>query len=87
MRTVRVQVYARQKYRSKDGHFDIRALTLEAEIESSDGETGAIWELQRQCDSALESWISLHVLEDLPPPVQPPTHDDQVVTQDDKIPF
>jgi hypothetical protein len=60
MRIVRVQVYAREKYRSTSGFFDIRSVTLEAEIESSDGETGAIWDLQRQADRVLESWIDEH---------------------------
>jgi hypothetical protein len=71
MRTVRVQVYARQKYRSKDGHFDTRALMLEAEIESFDGSMEAIWELQRQADTALNSWIDLYSEEKSPDPIEP----------------
>lgn len=60
MRIVRVQVYASQRYRGKDSLYDRRSLTLEAEIESSDGETSAIWNLQRQADNALGSWIDQH---------------------------
>lgn len=60
MRVVRVQIYASQRYSSKDGYYDRRSITLEAEVESSDGETAAIWELQRRADNALESWIEKH---------------------------
>lgn len=60
MRIVRVQVYAREKYRAENGMFDIRSISLEAEVESSDGDTAAIWDLQKQADNALESWIRLH---------------------------
>lgn len=60
MRIVRVQVYACEKYLAENGMFDVRSISLEAEIESSDGETAAIWELQRRADNALESWIKKH---------------------------
>ena len=60
MRIVRVQVSARERYRGPTGMFDTRSVTLEAELESGDGDVGAIWELQRKVDDCLESWIDLH---------------------------
>jgi hypothetical protein len=78
MRIVRVQVYARERYKAASGMYDIRSITLEADIESSDGDTQAIWDLQRQADRALDSWIDLHRPEASPvelvepPPIEVP---------------
>jgi hypothetical protein len=69
MRVVRVQVFASQRYRGKDGYYDRRSITLEAEVESSDGQTSAIWDLQREADNALESWIEQHRFEEPPDPM------------------
>jgi hypothetical protein len=60
MRVTRIMVFASQRYRGKDGFHDRRSITLEAEIEHSDGQTGCIWDLQREADNALESWIDQH---------------------------
>lgn len=70
MRIVRVQVYAREKYKAANGMFDIRSISLEAEVESSDSDISAIWELQRQADSTLESWINEHRFVETPNPIE-----------------
>lgn len=87
MRIVRVQVYARQKYKAISGMYDVRSITLEAEIESGDGEVSAVWELQRRADQALESWIDQHVfVEPQPDPINAETPPDQKAIEDD-LPF
>ena len=84
MRLVRVQVYAREKYRAANGQYDIRSVTLEAELESGDGDTATIWDLQKKADDALSSWIDLQNQNATPtlPPAPAPVED-----PDDRIPF